>query len=164
MALWGVRNLDFIAIVHGRWKSHKTICSIFGGLKPDRPPQQLQYKAELFTSQEQRTCRWQGGDSSVELSMKLRTGFLWTQTNTSGVPRVMHRTGLSTVRLRGGGPQDIKFSVSVPRLWSWDTRAHALCNLMDCSPPGSSVHFPAKSWSQLPFPPPGRWSWELQTK
>lgn len=52
----------------------------------------------------------------MELSMKLRTGFLWTQTNTSGVPRVMHRAGLSTVRLRGGGPQDIKFSVSVPRL------------------------------------------------
>ena len=35
--------------------------------------------------------------------MKLRTGFLRTQTNTSGVPRVMYRTGLSTVRLRGGG-------------------------------------------------------------
>ena len=31
-----------------------------------------------------------------------------------------------------------------------------LCNLMDCSPPGSSVHgiFQAKYWSGLPFPSP----------
>ena len=32
-----------------------------------------------------------------------------------------------------------------------------LCNPMDCSPPGSSVHgvFQAKIWSGLPFPTPG---------
>ena len=32
-----------------------------------------------------------------------------------------------------------------------------LCDLMDCSPPGSSVHgiFQAKYWSRLPFPTPG---------
>ena len=32
-----------------------------------------------------------------------------------------------------------------------------LCDPMDCSPPGSSVHgiFQARVWSGLPFPPPG---------
>ena len=32
-----------------------------------------------------------------------------------------------------------------------------LCNPMDCSPPGSSVHeiFQARIWDGLPFPPPG---------
>ena len=32
----------------------------------------------------------------------------------------------------------------------------ALCHPMDCSPPGSSVHFPRQEyWSGLPFPSPG---------
>ena len=32
-----------------------------------------------------------------------------------------------------------------------------LCDPMDCSPPGSSVHGISKQeyWSELPFPPPG---------
>ena len=36
-----------------------------------------------------------------------------------------------------------------------------VCNTMDCSPPGSSVHgifqanFPGEYWSGFPFPPPG---------
>ena len=32
-----------------------------------------------------------------------------------------------------------------------------LCDPMDCSPPGSSVHgiFEARIWDRLPFPPPG---------
>ena len=32
-----------------------------------------------------------------------------------------------------------------------------LCDPMDCSPPGSSVHgiLQARMWSGLPFPPPG---------
>ena len=104
MALQGVRNLDFTG--HSSWEvkePHHNLLSI-GGLKPDCPPQQPQYKSELFTSQEQRTCRWQGGDSSVELSMKLRTGFPWTETHSSGVPGVTHRPGLSTVRLGEQGP------------------------------------------------------------
>ena len=33
----------------------------------------------------------------------------------------------------------------------------SLCNLMNCSPPGSSIHgiSQARIWSGLPFPPPG---------
>ena len=32
-----------------------------------------------------------------------------------------------------------------------------LCDLMDCTPPGSSIHksFRQEYWSVLPFPPPG---------
>ena len=30
-----------------------------------------------------------------------------------------------------------------------------LCDTIDCSPPGSSVHEIQKYWSGLPFPPPG---------
>ena len=143
VALQGVRDLDFTG--HSSWEvkePHHNLLSI-GGLKPDCPPQQPQYKSELFTSQEQRTCRWQGGDSSVELSMKLRTGFPWTETHSSGVPGVTHRPGLSTAG-SGSRGRDIKASLPAPRRRGWDTCAHALCDLRDGSPPGSSsMGFPS---------------------
>ena len=53
---------------------------------------------------------------------------------------------------------------SLPSCWSWQGLCCAqscptLCDPMDCSPPGSSVHgiffFRQEYWSGLPFPSPG---------
>ena len=108
MALWGVSNSAFTG--HSSWEVKEPQHNLLStwGLIPDRPPQQPQYKTGATDLQVTGRGLLRGAGHEAEDRFPV-------DTDTSGVPRVMHRTGLSTVRLRGGGPQDIKFSLSVPR-------------------------------------------------
>lgn len=115
MALWGVRNLDFTG--HSSWEvkePQNNLLNIWGAqTRPSSTTTAIQGRIVHLTRATDLQVTGRGFLRGAEHEAEDRFP---VDTNTSGVPRVMHRAGLSTVRLRGGGPQDIKFSVSVPRL------------------------------------------------
>ena len=98
----------------------------------------------------QRTCSsrttWERSVGSLEWSFSTATSCMWLHTLSSRPPSIPTTSG------RKGSPtwgvcMCAKSFQSCP----------TLCNPMNCSPPGSSVHGISRQeyWSRLPFPTPG---------